>query len=34
MYDYADDNSVLVNRKELNILGRQLQAETEVTIFW
>ena len=34
MYNYADDNSVSVNHRELNILTRQLQTEAEVTIQW
>ena len=34
MYNYADDNSVSVSHRELNILTRQLQTEAEVTIQW
>ena len=34
MYNYADDNTVSVNHKELTILSRQSQAEAEVTVQW
>ena len=33
-YNYADDNSISVSHKELTILSRQLQAESEVTVHW
>ena len=32
MYNYADNNTVSVNHKELIILSRQSQAEAEVTV--
>ena len=34
LYDYADDNSVSVNNKALNIGSRLLQLEAEVTVRW
>ena len=34
LFNYADDNSVSVNNKELDIVGRLLQSEAEVTVRW
>ena len=34
LFNYADDNSVSVNGKELNIVSRLLQSEAEVTVRW
>ena len=34
LFNYADDNSVSVNSKELNIVSQLLQSEAEVTIRW
>ena len=34
LFNYADDNSVSVNSKELNIVSRLLQSEVEVTVRW
>ena len=34
LYNYADDNSVSVNGKELSMVSRLLQLEAEVTVRW
>ena len=34
LFNYADDNSVSVNNKELDIVRRLLQSEAEVTVHW
>ena len=34
LFNYAADNSVSVNGKELNIVSRLLQSEAEVTLRW
>ena len=34
LFNYADDNSVSVNSKELNIVSQLLQSEAEVTVRW
>ena len=34
LFNYADDDSVSVNGKELNIVSRLLQSEAEVTVRW
>ena len=34
LFNYADDNSVSVNNKELDIVRRLLQSEAEVTVRW
>ena len=34
LFNYADDNSVSVNGKEINIVSRLLQSEAEVTVRW
>ena len=34
LYNYADDNSVSVNGKELSMVSRLLQSEAEVTVRW
>ena len=34
LFNNADDNSVSVNNKELDIVRRLLQSETEVTVRW
>ena len=34
LFNYADDNSVSVNSKELSIVSRLLQSEAEVTVRW
>ena len=34
LFNYADDNSVSVNGKELSIVSRLLQSEAEVTVRW
>ena len=34
LFNYANDNSVSVNREELNVVSRMLQAEAEVTVQW
>ena len=34
LFNYADNNSVSVNSKELNIVSQLLQSEAEVTVRW
>ena len=34
LFNYADDNSVSVNDKELSMLSHLLQSEAEVTVRW
>ena len=34
LFNYADDNSVSVNGKELSMLSHLLQSEAEVTVRW
>ena len=34
LFNYADDNSVSVNSKELNIVSQLLQSKAEVTVRW
>ena len=34
LFNYADDNSLSVNSKELNIVSQLLQSEAEVTVRW
>ena len=34
LFNYADDNSVPVNGKELSMIRRLLQSEAEVTVRW